>query len=204
MLDIAVLIPVHPNRIANGMLERALKSVISQTVQPREIHVVNDINGYGSGITRNIGLEMVRSEWVAFLDSDDEWLPHHLETLASAVVTREISGEQPVDVVYAGCRILDANEQEVELIEEWGRFGKPFDADILRDRSYIPVTSLVNMKYAFGAQFIPPTGSIYDDWGFYLQLLNKGAKFLHIPEITWIWHHHGQNTSGQATKGDAV
>ena len=35
----------------------------------------------GPSATYETGLRAVRHEWVALLDDDDEWLPHHLETL---------------------------------------------------------------------------------------------------------------------------
>ena len=33
----------------------------------------------GVSLARNLGWEKAQSSWVAFLDSDDEWLPHKLE-----------------------------------------------------------------------------------------------------------------------------
>ena len=41
------------------------------------------VNG-GSGRARNAGITRATAQWVAFLDSDDEWLPHHLELLVAA------------------------------------------------------------------------------------------------------------------------
>lgn len=100
-VDVAVVIPVH-NRA--DMLERALCSVTAQTVRSSEVIVVDDVstdaspdvalahgatlvrmavNG-GSGRARNAGIERATAKWVAFLDSDDEWLPRHLELLVAA------------------------------------------------------------------------------------------------------------------------
>lgn len=101
VVDVAVVIPVF-NRA--DMLARALRSIAAQTVQPAEVLVVDDVstdaspdvalahgatlvrmpvNG-GSGRARNAGIERATAAWVAFLDSDDEWLPRHLELMVDA------------------------------------------------------------------------------------------------------------------------
>jgi glycosyltransferase involved in cell wall biosynthesis len=99
--DVAVVIPVA-NR--PEMLDRALRSIEAQTVAPVEVIVVDDcsldrtpdvaiehgaklirmaVNG-GPGPARNAGIESATASWIAFLDSDDQWLPGHLEGLLKA------------------------------------------------------------------------------------------------------------------------
>jgi glycosyltransferase involved in cell wall biosynthesis len=90
--DITVIIPVY-NR--ERTIKRAIDSVLSQSIQPEDIIVVDDcssdgtkeiLEGYGERITciflpenagpskaRNEGIRQTRTEWVAFLDSDDCW-----------------------------------------------------------------------------------------------------------------------------------
>lgn len=199
MVSVAVVVPAHPARVSNGMLSRALRSVAFQTVAVDRWCVVNDVRRRGSAATRNEALGMAAgTDWVAFLDSDDEWLPQHTATLL-----RHASDN--VDVVYTGCDVIGVNGVRIPRDEDWGRFGLPFDADLLRRRSYLPVTSLVRTELALrvgGFGYIE--NSVYDDWCFYLRLLDAGARFLHVPEVTWLWHHHGRNTSGRSDRGDAV
>ena len=191
--DVTVVIPhipVRPNK-----LTRAVKSASVQVQRASDIVIATDINREGSAKTRNRALKKVRTTWVAFLDDDDYFYPEHLDVLLKhAELTR-------ADVIYPGCAVVDAVSRPIPLKEEWGRFGKPFDPDLLRQMSYIPVTSLVRTQYAQQAWFGPPEGvtTNYDDWGFYLRLLDLGAKFEHVAEITWVWSHHGNNTSGQPT-----
>lgn len=187
--DVSVIMPHMPIR-PNSMV-RAIKSAATQTVKPRDIIIAADLDREGAAKTRNRALAKAETTWVAFLDDDDLWLPNHLEVLL------DDAEQSHADVVYAGCRVIGPQGQLVAQREEWGRFGLPFSAERLREKSYLPVTSLVRTKLAQQAWFEAPEGSLYDDWGFYLRLLDLGAVFHHVPQITWVWHHNGRNTSGQ-------
>ncbi|MGR9105431.1 MAG: glycosyltransferase family 2 protein [Gammaproteobacteria bacterium] len=100
---VSVVIPTF-NRI--GLVNRAIHSVLRQTRSPDEIIVVDDgsCDGTNSSITeqfpevivlfqqnrgvssaRNLGISKSRCEWIAFLDSDDEWLPRKLEAQLEAL-----------------------------------------------------------------------------------------------------------------------
>lgn len=101
MAEIAVVIPVRDRA---HLIGAALESVFAQTHVPAQLIVVDDgstdgtlevLAHYGDRIevltspsagpagARNVGLNAVRCPLVAFLDSDDLWLPHTLETLAA-------------------------------------------------------------------------------------------------------------------------
>ena len=92
---VSVIIPAHN---ACTTLERALRSVVSQTYRPLEIIVVDDASVDGTGdiarnfadlpvrvetldqqsgaaAARNRGIAVSSGDYVAFLDADDEWAP---------------------------------------------------------------------------------------------------------------------------------
>ena len=54
----------------------ALAQVVLALNDPR-FRVIRRENG-GGGAARNTGIAAARADWIAFLDSDDEFLPHKL------------------------------------------------------------------------------------------------------------------------------
>lgn len=206
--DITVCIATIPPRAK--LLRRALASVAEQTLQPAAVVVEYDHDRTGAADTKNRAAAKATTPWLAFLDDDDQFLPHHLETLRDWADEPNPLGA-PADVIYSipHCPGLPGNR------DPNGRYGVPFDADELRRRSYIQTTSLIradNFLAAGGFQLpgrAMPDGSPcpYDDWGLWLAMLNQGARFLHVPEVTFVWNHWGRgepgkpgNTSGLPTR----
>lgn len=101
-LPVSVVIPTY-NR--EGRLPSAIRSVLEQTATPAEIIVVDDGStdgtpalvrtfpevrylrqeNQGVSAARNHGIRAAKHDWIALLDSDDEWLPRKLERQWSAL-----------------------------------------------------------------------------------------------------------------------
>ncbi len=101
--EVSVIIPT---RDRSNLVCRALESVYGQTTPPREVIVVDDgstdgtaeivsrrfpeatlLTSGGAGVSaaRNYGISGSSGEWIALLDSDDEWLPSKLERQRDAL-----------------------------------------------------------------------------------------------------------------------
>lgn len=160
--------------------------MLCQTLKPAAVIVEWDHRRTGAAATKNRALSQVATEYVAFLDDDDEFLPEHLDTL------RAYADSTDADVVYSIPRVPGTNFVSTEP-----QYGKPFDAEVLRQRSFIQTTSLVRTElFKQAGGFQTPPGSDYDDWGAWLALLDLGAKFVHAPEVTFIWNHYGVGRPG--------
>ena len=101
--QVSVVVPTFNRR---EVLPRALDSILAQTFSDWELIVVDDGSADGTaelverdysdarlsvqenrGVSaaRNAGIASARGEWIAFLDSDDAWLPEKLERQMEAL-----------------------------------------------------------------------------------------------------------------------
>jgi glycosyltransferase involved in cell wall biosynthesis len=93
---ISVVVPLHNK---GPHIARAIETILAQTSAPNEIIIIDDAStddgvvqvsrfqdprlrivhrdqpGPGGYAARNKGIEIATSEWIAFLDADDTWMP---------------------------------------------------------------------------------------------------------------------------------
>jgi glycosyltransferase involved in cell wall biosynthesis len=143
-LKVSALIPTY-NRRAHTC--RAIDSILAQTMPVDEIIVVDDgstdgtgdevRSRYGSRVTvfrqanagvsaaRNCGIRAARGEWLAFLDSDDVWLPEKLALQFAAISTLGASefGACFTDCVFDGNAEMRLSAFKAAGLESPSRFG---------------------------------------------------------------------------------
>lgn len=96
----SIVIPLYNKGIS---VRKSLQSALNQTIQDFEIVIVNDGStdqsvevvesfkderirifhqeNQGAASARNKGIREAKSDWIVFLDADDEWEPFHLEEI---------------------------------------------------------------------------------------------------------------------------
>lgn len=206
---ISVIIPAHPARVRNGMLARALESVHAQTLLPDAIHIAVDNNREGAAATRQRALEAASTDFVATLDSDDLFLPRHLEWLLKHQQQTE------ADFVYSWFKIMQQfSDGTTRILEDdpifpVGHYLNPFNPD---DPVETTITVLVRTDLAKKVGYAElDRGQVNsgEDRRFTLGCMEQGAKISHLVRKSWLWSHHwidGEtmgNTSGLPSRGDA-
>jgi glycosyltransferase involved in cell wall biosynthesis len=148
---VSIILPTY-NRAA--FLPQAFESICSQTFTDWELVVVDDgstddtpalverfvppagqpvrsirqPNG-GAYAARNTGLDAAAGRYVAFFDSDDVWLPHHLADCVAA-----LERNPDVDWAYGACRMVEWETGRVTAPNTFYVQGKPRRFLALRHR----------------------------------------------------------------------
>ncbi len=199
------------------MVERAVRSVLNQSRPPDEVIVVDDASGdatgpraaslgarvitheenLGEGGARNSGMRAARHRWVALLDSDDEWLPSHLETLWALRNGHVLIGTA-VLATRAG-----ANDHRVF---GWaGRRPRVLNgpADVAIPENKLAPSSVMLLRDAALA-----AGGFRDlrraaDLDLWMRLL-EGGTAVAIPRVTALYHLHSGQVSSDQREMDAA
>jgi hypothetical protein len=195
-IPVTVCIPTLGSR--RELLKRAVASVEAQTLKPERVLTREDTEGLGSAHNRHALLQMVETEWVAFLDDDDEFLPDHLETLWN--------NKGDADFVYSWYEVGGGSDP-------WNsHFGRPYEPGVTTTITVMVRTALAKrvgfLRGEATSQEVlsrarenrlrggPGRKSSCDDHSFNRGIYELGGKIVHIPQKTWIWHHHPGNTGG--------
>lgn len=207
---ISVIIPAHPARLRNGMLTRAVDSVHKQTLQPDAVIVMVDVDGEGAAATRQRALEAATTDFVAPLDSDDVFLPKHLEWLVRH------QEETDADFIYPWFKVMQQfPDGTTRILEEdpvfpVGHYLNPFDP---ADPVETTITTFVRTELAKKVGYKElDRGEVNsgEDRRFTLGCLAEGAKISHLVRKSWLWCHSQLpdgtpgNTSGMPNRGDAA
>lgn len=207
---VSVIVPTYNSQ---SYIEETLRSVCEQTYTELEIIIVDDcstdntvsivqsindprfilirqkING-GAGAARNAGVEIATGRYIAFLDSDDLWLPAKTETQIEFMKNNKV----------ASCYAL------YSLIDECGiNFGTCGEISTsLTYKQLLPHNPIRTSSFIYNAHEL---GKIYfplirkrQDFGLFLIATKRAGKSHLFPEVTCSYRIRPDSISGKKLK----
>lgn len=225
--EVSVIIPTF-NRA--DFLPDAVNSALHQTLLPREVIVVDDVstdetpsvmsqfcasddrikyirleeNG-GPTRARNLGAQKAIGALIAFLDSDDVWLPYHLETAINVFQT----DSQTVAVLTQRGQIDASGQVTHDLVWEPA---SPDISNVLLKRIIFHPSRLVLSKSAWFKMIedtpqIVPAPRFAEDYYHGVCLLHNYGNRVHLVRDRTVWmraHGHQSFHSAQRLKGSLM
>jgi glycosyltransferase involved in cell wall biosynthesis len=206
--DVTVIIPAFN---CSKTIRRAIESIRSQSLTPKQVIVINDASvdntsivlntlqnenlpfdllvlsnfeNLGPGFSRNLGWDLATTEWIAFLDADDAWHPRKLELQLKTI------SENPT----------------LDLICTKSHFMKPSSSlPVLQNKSKVITISMNKMLF----RNIVPTRSVLmrrkiterfrdglsEDYGLWLECLHSGLRFAKI-QLPLTFHFRAEFGTG--------
>jgi glycosyltransferase involved in cell wall biosynthesis len=197
----SIVIPVYNRAVA---LRAAIQSVLAQSFQDFEIIVVDDgsqddphsvveafrdsrlviirqVNA-GGGAARNRGIDTARGEFVAFLDSDDVFLPHHLADMHLLLSgTNDLAGYARVWVDRGEGTHFLKPPRGILLGEDMARY-------LLCDRGFAQTSTMaVPLAAARQVRFSEHLRAA-EDTDFAIRLYLSGCRFQMLGKPGAIWN----------------
>jgi glycosyltransferase involved in cell wall biosynthesis len=237
---VSIVLPTY-NRAK--FLPQAFASICSQTLRDWELIVVDDGSTDGSArliqslagpvaqpvryvgqenrgayAARNRGLDLARGEAVAFFDSDDVWLPHHLKDCVAA-----LEADPDVDWVYGATRRVEYESGRTLTPHSFYVAGKPRPflglkakplragpARVIDDPRAVACAiehgiycglqnSVARRRLFEGLRFQTRFRNESEDQVFVIRALAAGVRFAYIENIHLIYSVHSANSSASAT-----
>lgn len=208
---VTVVIPTY-NRAK--YIEETIKSVIGQKYPNIEIIVIDDgstdnteqvVSKYRSqltyihqenserGASRNHGLRLAKGKFIAFLDSDDLWLPDKISQELEMLQNNPAAG-----VVYSDALSIDANGRQLKTIKRKTYSGrvteKLLENNFISMSAHLAKTDFIRKISGF-VEDRNLSGS--EDWEMWVRL-STITEFIYLPKTTTKIRTHSENTMSDA------
>ena len=194
---VSVVIPTY-NR--SHLLERALKSVINQTYSNFEVIVVDDsssdntplvVNSFndkriryirheknmGAVAARNTGIGAAKADYIAFQDSDDEWMPRKLEKQMRVFA----SAPENLGVVFTSYWLFENGEKLYSPHESLVKHPEGDMHNALLEGNFVNAPTSVVRRECFEKAGYFESLPRLQEWGLWLRI-SKYYHFRHINE----------------------
>lgn len=175
--------------IDDGSVDDSLQKLKEIASDNEKIIVIHQENS-GAATARNKGLDLAKGNYIAFNDSDDEWLENHFEDLMNVFITHP-----EIDCVSGLHEAKDIKVRFIKRIE--GKLYKTTLKSQLLKNYFSPPNSMLNRRIIDnGVRF--NSGMRYAEEGFFFNWINNSyyACFLNTTTAQSIFHKKAYGESG--------
>ena len=208
---VSVIMPVYN---AEKYLEETLDSVLNQTYEDIEIIWVDDTSSDGSrdilgkykekskkiktiyltenaGVAnaRNVAIQNAEGRFIAFLDSDDVWLPEKISRQINFMLDNQY------EFTFTSYRFIDADSNLMNTIVKAKReltYNK-----LLKHNAIACLTVVIDRNYVNDI-YMPKTR--HEDYAAWLRILKKGYKAYGLNELLALYRTRQNSLSGNKLK----
>ena len=205
---VSVIMPVHNDE---KFLRDSIPSVVSQSFKNWELLIVDDCSTDGSPqviaefcakdnrikhfktekasgsptLPRNIGIENAKGRYIAFLDSDDQWLPTKLERQI-----REFKEKEGAVMVFSNYRKMDQfGKQHLQYVKAPAKT----DYRHLLKGNVIGCLSAMYDSRKLGKRYFPRCG--HEDYVLWLSILREGGIAYNTNTVEALYRLRGTSVS---------
>lgn len=205
---------IMPNYNGEKYVFETINSVIAQTYKNWELLFVDDcstdnsieiVNSFGdarirvlkndknsgAAIARNKAIEEANGRWIAFLDSDDLWMPEKLEKQISYMESNKVLFS------YTDYEVIDENNKSVSLFIP--RLDVCGYKDILK-HNHIGCLTVIYDSEKIGKVFMPTNAIKREDLACWLTILKNGVEAHCLHECLAKYKVHSNSVSSNKLK----
>lgn len=168
--------------INDGSTDETPEKMAEWEQEDERIVCIHHSSNLGLSAARNTGIVVAKGDLITYLDPDDVYLPHKLETQVGAFIS-----DPDLEMVWGGCDVIGGKP-----FPDFGNSGPP-DLAKLRKGNYIPCQSvMVKGGLLIRNGMFDEDLRCMEDWDMWLRALHGGCNAKFIPGPVYKLRKHRQ------------
>jgi teichuronic acid biosynthesis glycosyltransferase TuaG len=158
--------------------------------QDKRIRIIKNEKNKGVAFSRNRGINEAQGEWIAFLDSDDLWMPEKLEKQLAFIT------ETGADISYTSSAFIDADGRRMNYIMNAER---ELTHSMLLRKNLMSCSSVV-VRREIMQEIKFEEGPIHEDYAVWLRIVRDTGAAYGLDEPLLVYRVSKSSRSGRRFK----